>query len=73
MADLKGIGKLLVLLGGIVGLIEGILLILGTSLIILPDLGTFGLPGFVLGILGILFSLIALVNSGFIKIKALAF
>ena len=71
MADLKKIGGLLVLLGGIVGLIEGILVVLGMGLTILPGLD-FGL-GIITGILGILFSLIALVNSGFIKIPALEF
>ena len=71
MADLKKIGELLVLLGGIVGLIEGILVVLGMGLTILPGLD-FGL-GIIGGILGILFSLIALVNSGFIKIPALEF
>ena len=50
MADLKKIGDLLILLGGILGLIEGILTVLG-----------------------LLFSLIALVNSGVIKISALEF
>jgi len=71
LADLKKIGELLVLLGGIVGLIEGILVVLGMGLTILPGLD-FGL-GIIGGILGILFSLIALVNSGFIKIPALDF
>ncbi len=61
------------LLGGIVGLIEGILMILGMPLGILPGLGDFGLGALIVGILGILFSLIALVNSGFIKIPALEF
>ncbi|TFG26757.1 hypothetical protein EU528_13880 [Candidatus Thorarchaeota archaeon] len=73
MSDLKKIGSLLILLGGIVGLIEGILVILDMGLTILPSLGYFGLPAIVIGILGILFSLIALVNSGYIKIKALEF
>ena len=75
MADLKKIGDLLVLLGALIGLIQGILLLV-------PGLGfTFGyvniLGGFldaiVIGILAILFSLIALVNSGFLKISALDF
>lgn len=73
MSDLKKIGSLLVLLGGIIGLIEGILMILGMPLGILPGLGDFGLGALIVGILGILFSLIALVNSGFIKISALEF
>ena len=75
MADLKKIGDLLVLLGALIGLIQGILLLI-------PGLGfTFGfvniLGGFldaiIIGILAILFSLIALVNSGFLKISALDF
>ena len=75
MADLKKIGELLVLLGGIVGLIEGILLIVGYPIAILPGIGwsDFGIADLIVGILGILFSLIALVNSGFIKMKALEF
>jgi len=73
MADLKKIGGLLVLLGGIIGIIEGILLILGMPLGILPGIGDFGLGPLIWGILGILFSLIALVNSGFVKISALEF
>lgn len=73
MADLKKIGNLLVLLGGIVGIIEGIMqiLLIGGSGFINP-LGAI-LGPFVTGVLGILFSLIALVNSGFIKIPALDF
>jgi hypothetical protein len=73
MSDMKKIGDLLILLGGIIGLIEGILVILGlTYLSFLPYIG-FGLGGLITGILGIIFSLIALVNSGAIKIKALEF
>ncbi len=74
MSDLKKIGDLLILLGGIIGLIQGILLIIGSPFTILPGLGTdFGLGSLIWGILAILFSLIALVNSGFIKIGALEF
>jgi hypothetical protein len=73
-SDLKKIGDLLILLGGIIGLIQGILQIVGMPFSILPGLGTdFGLGSLVWGILAILFSLIALVNSGFIKISALEF
>lgn len=72
MADLKKIGDLLVLLGAIVGIIEGLMLIFQ-----IPGLGFFNplgaTLGIVAGVLGILFSLIALVNSGFIKISALDF
>ncbi len=74
MSDLKKIGDLLILIGGIIGLIEGILAILGWTPF-LPTLGwaAYGLTGMIVGILGIIFSLIALVNSGTIKIKALEF
>ncbi|MFX0044594.1 MAG: hypothetical protein ACFE8Z_01980 [Candidatus Hermodarchaeota archaeon] len=73
MADLKKIGDLLILLGGILGLVEGILTVLGLAyLAFLPTI-LWGFSGLVIGILGILFSLIALVNSGYIKIKALEF
>lgn len=73
MADLKKIGDLLILLGGILGLIEGILTVLGLSwLAFLPSVA-WGFSGLIIGILGILFSLIALVNSGVIKISALEF
>jgi hypothetical protein len=72
-SDLKKIGDLLILLGGIIGLIQGILLALNMPFTILPGLGDFGLGNVVWGILAIIFSLIALVNSGFLKIKALEF
>ena len=72
MADLKKIGDLLVLLGALVGLIQGILLIMGTAFAFVNVLAGF-LDPLVLGILAILFSLIALVNSGFLKISALDF
>jgi hypothetical protein len=72
-SDLKKIGDLLILLGGIIGLIQGILLVFGMPFTILPGLGDFGLGPLIWGILAILFSLIALVNSGFLKISALEF
>ncbi len=73
MSDMKKLGDLLILLGGIIGLIEGILIALDlTYLAFLPTVA-WGLGGLVTGILGIIFSLIALVNSGTIKIKALEF
>ncbi|MFW9974498.1 MAG: hypothetical protein ACFFDQ_04500 [Candidatus Thorarchaeota archaeon] len=75
MADLKKIGDLLVLLGALIGLIQGILLLIpggGFTLGYINPLGGF-LDAIVIGILAILFSLIALVNSGFLKIKALDF
>jgi hypothetical protein len=75
MSDLKKIGRLLVLIGGIIGIIEGVLMILGVPFISWPGIGwsTFGVNHVIVGILGILFSLIALVNSGAIEIKALEF
>ena len=72
-SDLKKIGDLLILIGGIVGLIQGALLALNMPFVILPGLGNFGLGNLAWGILAIIFSLIALVNSGFLKIKALEF
>ena len=74
MADLKKIGDLLVLLGALVGLIQGILWLIPGAMPIgyVNLLGGF-LDGIVIGILAILFSLIALVNSGFLKISALDF
>ncbi|MHA1925116.1 MAG: hypothetical protein ACXABV_00370 [Candidatus Thorarchaeota archaeon] len=72
MADLKKIGDLLVLLGALVGLIQGILLVLGTPFGFVNLLAGF-LDPLIMGVLAILFSLIALVNSGFLKISALDF
>ena len=72
MSDLKKIGDLLVLIGALVGLIQGILLILNMGFAFVNPLGGM-LGGVAVGILGIIFSLIALVNSGFLKIKALDF
>ena len=73
MADLKKIGDLLILIGGILGLIEGILIVLGLPFLAFLPTNAWGWGGLIIGILGILFSLIALVNSGTIKIKALEF
>jgi len=74
MSDIKKIGDILILLGGIIGLIEGILVMLNMGLVILPYYHILGTGNYLIeGILGILFSLIALVNSGTIKIKALEF
>ena len=73
MADLKKIGDLLILIGGIVGLIEGILTVLNLPYLAFLPYVSFGLGPLITGILGILFSLIALVNSGVIKIAALEF
>ena len=52
-SDLKKIGDLLILLGGIIGLIQGILLIAGMPFTILPGLGDFGLGPLIWGILAI--------------------
>ncbi|MHA1769155.1 MAG: hypothetical protein ACTSV3_04825 [Candidatus Thorarchaeota archaeon] len=71
-SDGKKIGDLLVLIGGLIGLIQGILLVLGTPFAILPGF-SIGLDVFLSGILAIIFSLIVLVNSGFVKISALEF
>jgi hypothetical protein len=73
MANLKQIGDLLVLIGALIGLIQGILLLIpGGGFMFFNPLGGY-LNAVVLGILAIIFSLIALVNSGFLKIKALDF
>ncbi|MHA2005606.1 MAG: hypothetical protein ACW960_16210 [Candidatus Thorarchaeota archaeon] len=73
MADMDKIGDLLVLLGALLGLIQGILLILNMGFFFFSPLSGFFADGLILGILAILFSLIALVNSGFLKISALDF
>jgi hypothetical protein len=76
MADLKKIGDLLVLIGALIGLIQGILFLIPGDLwhgFFNPLSGYFVGMEIVLGILAILFSLIALVNSGFLKISALDF
>lgn len=72
MADTKQIGDLLVLIGALIGLLQGILLILNMGFTFFNPLGGY-LGGLVAGILAIIFSLIALVNSGFLKISALDF
>ena len=71
MANMKEISKWLVILGGIVGLIEGILTILGWGFAFV-GLGGF-LPGMgvIFGIIAIVLSLIALATSGVVDIKAL--
>jgi hypothetical protein len=73
MSDLKKIGSLLVLIGGIIGVIQGILMIIGSPFSLLPGLGDFGLGALISGILLIIFSLIALSSSGAINISALSF
>ncbi|MFX1271751.1 MAG: hypothetical protein ACFFAX_08705, partial [Promethearchaeota archaeon] len=54
------------------GLLQGILMIIGTPFGFVNLFGGF-LDAWILGVLAILFSLIALVNSGFLKISALDF
>jgi len=73
MSDLNKIGSLLVLIGGIIGLIQGILMIIGSPFSIFPGLGDFGLGSLISGILLILFSLIALASSGAIHLGSLNF
>jgi len=73
MSDLNKIGSLLVLIGGIIGLIQGILMIIGSPFSVFPGLGDFGLGSLVMGILLILFSLVALASSGAVNISALSF
>ncbi|MHA1576944.1 MAG: hypothetical protein ACTSU3_06250 [Candidatus Thorarchaeota archaeon] len=70
MAELNKIGDILVLIGALVGLIQGAAMILGTPFGFV-NLGF--LDPLIMGIIAILFSLIALVNSGFLKISALDF
>ncbi|MFX1415833.1 MAG: hypothetical protein ACFFC0_03425 [Promethearchaeota archaeon] len=74
MADLKKIGQLLVLLGGIVGLLFGILIALNMSFVLLPGVGLVGFIGsLVTGAILILLSLIVLATSGAVDIPALKF
>lgn len=73
MADLKEISKILVMLGGILGVIFGILkalLITGWGWVSFPLLA---LGGVVEGIILIFVSLIVLATSGIVKIPALKF
>ena len=71
MASMKEISKWLVIIGGIVGLIEGILTILSMGFSVvgpglyLPDME------FVIGAIAIILSLIALATSGVVDIKQL--
>ncbi|MHA2377898.1 MAG: hypothetical protein ACXADO_08985 [Candidatus Thorarchaeota archaeon] len=74
MADLKKIGELLVLLGGIVGLLFGILIALNMGPVLLPGVGLVGfIGGLVTGVILILLSLIVLATSGVVDIPALKF
>lgn len=74
MADLKKIGQLLVLLGGIVGLLFGILITLNMGFVLLPGVGLVGFIGsLVTGVILVLLSLIVLATSGAVNIPALKF
>jgi hypothetical protein len=74
MADLKKIGQLLVLLGGIVGLLFGILIAMNMGFVLLPGVGLVGFIGsLVTGAILILLSLIVLATSGVVNIPALKF
>lgn len=69
MAELKEIAKWLVVIGGLLGLLEGILTIIGMTIF-----GGFGLlDPLISGIIAIILSLIALATSGVVDIKALKF
>jgi len=71
MADLKEISKILIMLGGILGLIFGILkvLLIGGW----GSYGLFSLGPLIDGIILIIVSLIVLASSGVVKIPALEF
>ncbi len=71
MADMKETSKILVILGGIVGLLEGILSFTGTW--VGPWGGIFTDPGMAIIriVVVVIFSLIALATSGAVEIKAL--
>ncbi len=70
MANLKEISKWLVVIGGILGLLQGILTILAMPF----GLGiNLGLDPLIMGIIAIVLSLIALATSGIVNIPALKF
>ena len=70
MADLKEIAKWLVVIGGLLGLLEGILTILSMGIF---GGGLFVLDPLIMGIIAIILALIALATSGIVDIKALKF
>ncbi len=70
MADLKEISKWLVVIGGLLGLLEGILRILGYGIF---GGGIFILDGLIMGVIAIVLALIALATSGIVNIPALKF
>jgi hypothetical protein len=71
----KNIGKLFVLLGGIVGLLFGIMDVLNFANPLNAYFPTIslGLTGMIIGIILIVLSLATLATSGAVKIKALTF
>jgi hypothetical protein len=71
MADMKEISKWLVIIGGIVGLIEGVLTILGMGFAFVGLGGFIPGMGLVFGAIAIVLSLVALATSGVVDIKAL--
>ncbi len=69
--DMKGLSKILALIGGLLGLLYGILDVLSLGGTI-PGWGiSLGLDAMISGILLIVLSLIVLATSGWIKISAL--
>jgi hypothetical protein len=71
MAKMKEISKWFVIIGGIVGLIEGVLRIMNSGFAVFSlDLYFAGM-NLVFGAIAILLSLIALATSGIVDIKAL--
>ncbi|MFW9800561.1 MAG: hypothetical protein ACFFD9_09000 [Candidatus Thorarchaeota archaeon] len=73
MANLKKIGELLVVLGGIIGLLFGILIAAGIGTYGLSLWGLGVLEALVEGIILVLLSLIVLATSGVLNIPALKF
>ena len=71
LANMKEISKWLVILGGIVGLIEGILMILNMGISFIGLGGFIAGMNIIFGAIAILFSLVALATSGVVDIKAL--
>ncbi len=61
------------LIGVLIGMLGGILTIIGPPLVNVLGNILSAQGGLVMGLIEILFALIALVNSGFLKIKALDF
>ncbi len=70
MANLKEISKWLVIIGGVVGLLQGILTIIGGSISLITVLT---LNPLIMGIIAILISLVVLATSGVVNIPALKF